>query len=113
MSLSWDISEVEDYENKKGRRLDAMIFRLFDIGIPVITKDNLKQVVARVEAVEFVFGAMLHHRDENGKLIDILMDETFISEYIGLKTNVSRWTKAEFKKRFMQRIMDDHNGNLW
>ncbi len=114
MSLNWDVSNVENFKEKKGPVLDSLIWLTMEIGIPEFTEKNVDQVYARTHAVESVLGSyMRQHDEETGKTTDRPFTKEDIRNYIGLCTNASSLTVAGFKKRMVSRIALNHLGKAW
>ena len=98
MALSYDISEVEDFENKcyegEGDKLrlhpetEWLVFLTMTIGMGSITKKNWREFAARVVLTEVAWPT----GRTRGEL------ERSVQEHIGLSTNVSKTTRSKFMK---------------
>jgi len=116
MPLTWDLGEIQDYENecfikveedmpmrglKAGESVlspitNALIWHTLNVGMGAITPDSAPEFFARVKLVEMLYGASL--RDAEGER-PITMDD--VRQHIGLKTNATyqQETRTKFLKR--------------
>lgn len=102
MSLNWNIEKVKDWENFNDEQrvvLDSIIWLTMAIGIGEITEDNHKEFFARLHMIEKLFGGVIFRE---GKYRTIKLDE--VKDLIGLTTNVSSITRAQFNKNQLQRF---------
>lgn len=131
MALHWDVTNVEDYETrcfyraaeddpsgdyKKGDRLvsaltNTLIWASMSVGLSGITEKNWRQWYARMHACEKLGGAWRFRvvRDEDGKPTKepVFVTPEDVYRHIGLSTNVGRETDAQWRKRIVQRHLDD------
>lgn len=108
MSLNWNISNIADYESKcyltkdNGKEIlhpttDAIIWLTLIIGVGKITKDNATAFYSRVRAYELMRGAMLYDKMSRPNYLEY----EDIIDHIGLVTNCSNMTDAQFRKHLM------------
>lgn len=98
MSLNWDCSRVENYQEKADKQwtlLETLIWSSMSIGMGKLTKHNVDEWVYRLNRIEL----------ENCS--DRRWTEEEVSTFIGLRTNVGTVTATEFdqvlKKRHPER----------
>lgn len=109
MSLNWNIQNINDYKHvcyytkDDGTEIlhpttDAIIWLTLIIGIGTITEKNVDTFYSRVRAYELMRGAMLY---DNMSRPDYIEYEDIIA-HIGLVTNSSKSTDAQFRRHLMQ-----------
>lgn len=99
MPLTWDATEVADYDNLTDDECvarEALIFATMGVGINHITEDNAREFYERVSFIEKVNGAS-RHGWEDGEHVPVYFTPDEIRRFIGLRTNASVLTKAKFK----------------
>lgn len=102
MSLNWDATKVEgfkDFSDEDYHVLDTLIWMSLATGIREITKENYKELYARIALIEKLFGAM---RAEKGRSVYFKIEE--IEKCIGLVTNTTTLTRHQFNKNQMARF---------
>jgi hypothetical protein len=78
------------------------------IGIHAITEKNWKDFYARLAAEEKLFGA--RRRTGDGEPLFFTADE--VKAHIGLHTNASRMTDAQWRKRLLEGFVRDTIRNI-
>jgi hypothetical protein len=116
MSLSWDLTECDDYKalktDKEWPVTDAIIwYAMFtDIGWKV-TSSNVTDFYARIHVFEKLHGTLLSTSDE-----PYFITPVDVRKRIGLKVNVSPKTKLQFLKhtalRAYNEALQEYNRNL-
>lgn len=112
MSLNFDVSGIENYrelttlEREDGRLewhpiTSAIVYLSLGVGLQRITKSNWKKWFARCRLHEKAFGPMLISRGERHEG-ELYITPEEVQAHIGLSTNVSDKTDAEWRKDFMQ-----------
>jgi len=91
-------------DNDRAAR-ECLVFGSISSGIPEITKSNWPEVYARIHLIEITSSAFRIGRDfdDKGKIVDrepVFFTPTEIKRWVGLKTNASTKTRAQFLKRF-------------
>lgn len=85
----------------------TLVWATMSCGFNKITKDNAEKVHQRIKALETVYGPQMHVRDGSGeesrKVYITLSD---IEAYIGMTTNASTMTDAQFSKKIFEWIKD-------
>ena len=108
MSLNWNISNINDYKHicyltkDDGKEIlhpttDAIIWLTLIIGMGKITDDNANAFYSRVRAYELLRGAMLYDKMSRPNYIEY----EDILAHIGLVTNSSKMTDAQFRRHLM------------
>ena len=69
------------------------------IGIPEITDGNYRSVYNRINLDEAIFGNMMCYRTPTGRVKPYYISRKDIKKHIGLKTNGSVLTKAQFLRQ--------------
>ena len=102
--LKWSIEKVADWEKKRETDngfLDALIWASLTIGMDKLTSENIKEWVYRIERCRFEnHGLFATEKDGKGAYMEIT--EADLEPWIGLKTNVSTYTNAEFDRRMRE-----------
>lgn len=112
MSLNFDLTGIDDYENKcwvegdpavpsiTGQRLhprtEKIIFLTMYVGLPTITATNLVEFATRVEMYQVMF--------EDSTEYITLGD---LRAHIGLSTNVSKETSARWRNRMAKCLYNE------
>lgn len=124
MSLNWNLSEIQNYEEvcfllspddiptmgiKAGERVmnpvtNVLIWATMAVDLPGITEDNAAEFFARLRFTEQLDGPMLiRAEDENGVRpsgVKAFITEEEVLAHVGLACNVSPRTRAQWMKRF-------------
>ena len=120
MSLNWNIEDVVNHEEVAIRHdsygdndhltreeltqsliTQAVVFRTMAVGIGRITEENATEFATRSKMYEEMNGMSLYIAGEDYSLT--LED---ITRRIGLTTNVSKWTDAQFGKIMLKRLRE-------
>lgn len=123
MSLDFDYSELKDQrvmftvetrDLPVGQRefsgvAQAIIFRCMYCGIGVITEANATEFADRIAMWSAIFGAPMSSGDEEHQKIDITAKD--VRAFIGLRTNASTLTKAQFHAELIKRLRYMAEGN--
>jgi hypothetical protein len=110
MPLNWDLTEVKDWgelfspTDKEGYQKmlhvpETIITLTMAVGMREITEKNWERFYGRVRLLERIHGAFFY-RDKQPAYIT----EEDIKRMIGLHTNSSTLTKAQFLKRHTQSL---------
>lgn len=101
MALHWGIEKCRDFEELKSDKewviTEMIIFATMFIGMFRITEENYVEFATRVHAWETTFGAMITRFGENGRE-SRRITVADVKRRIGLHTNASTKTKAQFIK---------------
>ena len=110
MPVTYDFSNVRDYEELHANEMEwgktQALFNggwdlgIFDIiGMSSITEENAGEVWARLAIAQGLVGSFLNaKRDNSAEVVPILYTRNDIIRRIGLRTNYSNRTRAEFFK---------------
>lgn len=94
-----DEDKAGDWEWQKTQ---CMIFRSMSVGMNRITEENVDEFYVRMMMVTQMHGKPLVEWDEaKGKHVDRDVTYAEVRRRIGLTTNASTLTKAQFRKRFV------------
>lgn len=105
MSLNYDMGQIENWQELKEQApgaIQCMCFGSMFIGMPIISdggKDDWREFALRLRAWEAVAGQL----SSSGEPIPA---ET-VKRFIGLRTNASRMTRAQFLKKLGETAMND------
>lgn len=107
MSLDWDVTKIKNHKELVWREDDSinpvsemLIFATMFVGINKITEKNWKEFLTRLWMSQRIGGAMLRQRNkETGEISDRPLDIQDVKDHIGLSTNASPMTRAQFFKR--------------
>ena len=84
-----------------------LMFSTMTIGMGEITKQNAPEFFRRVAIIQKIYGPALTYRDPlNKERVEAYVTLEDITNHIGLKTNVSTISKAEFNKKALA-ILED------
>jgi len=110
MSLNYDLRGVKaDYKDDSVWPItNALIWGTMWIGLNNITEKNWEQFYIRCHAIETINGAWL--LDNNLKGRPITAED--VKSHVGLHTNASTRTKAQFQKDIYLRFVDQANRNI-
>lgn len=126
MALNWNIGAIADVEKlhntgagsfPKGSPEDMagddewaitekLIWMTMILGIPRITEKNVEKFTHRFFMYEKVCGTVLGKRDEN-KVLQPMVGSEQIRRRVGLSTNASSKTDAEFKKFMWEKLEEE------
>lgn len=112
MSLNWNISKVKDFEklytqkDEEGKTKlkkvpETIIYLTTIVGMGEITDKNWEQFYNRVNFIEKLGGTFLL-KQYRKKPIPRFITEDDVKQMIGLTTNASTMTQAQFLKRHTQ-----------
>ena len=85
----------------------ALIFLTMSVGMGAITEKNWTEFYARVRAEEKLHGARRTQKLVDGKWVDCPITAQDVKDHIGLSTNVSRMTEAQWRKSLLERFVRD------
>jgi len=84
-----------------------LMFTTMTVGMGEITKQNAPEFFRRVAIIQKIYGPALTYRDPlNKERVEAYVTLEDITNHIGLKTNVSTISKAEFNKKALA-ILED------
>ena len=122
MPLIWEVDQVNNYKKvttviaseddrtrgvKKGDELwnpvtSALVWHSIGTGIPSITAENEDEVYARISLLESLYGASLVGPDG-----PVYISPEYVHQHIGMWTNASRLTRAQFLKQQAASYLDE------
>jgi hypothetical protein len=117
MSLDYDYSAVEDktaiLDDAGGGmvtlkpHLEAAIWALLSVSMTEITTANLHEVYQRIHMYEHARGAMRKRVDDNDQIKPQYFTAAELKTLVGLRTNVSTKTRAQFNAYLVKLLADD------
>jgi hypothetical protein len=127
MSLNWNLSKIANHKTtcwrevmdddlgrgiKKGeyvltRDCEAIIWLCMALGMPSLTEKTLDEFALRTKLYERLFGAW-RRNDVGGQLVDKPFTTAELRVFVGLTTNASSETHAQFLKRMVTRFGREH-----
>ena len=104
MALHYDLTDVKaDYKSDDvWPTTYALIMGTMSVGLNSITENNWKEFYTRCYMIERIHGTWRYN--SKGEPITVKPEE--VKEHIGLGTNASRYTNAEFKKSIDERFRE-------
>ena len=102
--LTWNAEKVENFKAKTKKhpgRFECFLKAAFEIGLNEIKENNVKEWTYRINRMKFEgYSLFVKYVSRNGKITrkELDMTEADVSEWIGLKTNVSQISNAAFDK---------------
>ena len=115
MALHWNITNCKDSASLQTAEewpiTNALIWQTMSVGIRDITEKTIPEFYARLSVWESIVGPMFYEDDENGKTTErgVTLDD--LRKRIGLHTNASSMTRAEWRKNiaaYLDRKADDY-----
>lgn len=106
MPLVWDLTKVKKYEQLQKTEAgitDALIYATMTVGIPKITETNADEFYARIHLVEMMTHPWLNNDGE-----EVMFTRENITDRVGLTTNATTFSRAEFIKRRMKYYFSDY-----
>jgi hypothetical protein len=101
MSLDWDVSQVENYEEILDEEsgewtiTNGLIWRTLALGIPRITEKNWREVYYRNRVIDVLNGPAVFKFNEDGTKTNEITPSA-IKRRIGLSTSVTKLTDKQF-----------------
>lgn len=116
MALHWDVTKCKNHKSLTAEGewpiTNALIWATMSVGIRDITEENIPEFYARLSVWESIVGAMLYETDtETGKATERGVTVEDLRKRIGLHTNASSMTRAEWRKNlaaYFDRKADEH-----
>lgn len=128
MSLNWDVRKIKNYNvvtthpddrakleadpNAEVRwhpLTETLVWLCMAVGENSIDYKNWKRFYRRVYCYERVSGSMRRFYDKNKKVVDTYVTAQDVYDHIGLHTNVSQITDAQFAKKLVESAIDECN----
>jgi len=93
---------ADDDRRNSHRITQQMIFTLMNIGMRSITAENTKEVLRRINILEDAFPNDRHELWLDGEWVTVNTDMAMVSRRVGLSTNVTQVTKAQFAEAMVE-----------
>lgn len=116
MSLNFNYANVADKdvvctdpsdENKYHPVFDALIWLSMVCGYNKIAEDNCAKVYTRIAQYQAVVGAYLGYAGEDGERVPLYITLEDVRRYIGMHTNVTSMTDAQWNKRLAATALEE------
>lgn len=103
MALHWNIGNCKNHKSLQTEDewpiTNALIWATMSVGIRDITEETIPEFYARLSVWESIVGPMLYESDpETGKATERGVSVEDLRRRIGLHTNASSMTRAEWRK---------------
>ena len=95
---------ADDDRRNSHRITQQMIFTLMNIGMRSITEENTKEVLRRINVLENAFPNDRHDLWLDGEWVRVNTDMAMVSRRVGLSTNVTQTTKAQFAESMVEML---------
>lgn len=113
MSLDFTFTQIEDYKNrcwvKEGDKrkvhpdADHLIWLTMTVGLNTVSDNNIDEWLKRIALLKVCRWSIYHDGDGN----DLWPDRAMLERFVGLSTNASRITWAQFRNRFIERRVQE------
>ena len=110
MALNWDLGDIENFKSvcrnddeSLREETELLIFYTMHLGIGLITESNVDKFILRFRMYEVLYG-MAKWRNVDGQRVNIISD-TLIRKHIGLHTNASSISDAQFNKNMLKQLV--------
>lgn len=117
MSFRWNVKNVDNYEQLCYETVngelqwnpvtEALAWGLMVAGIHSITEETWKEVYVRISAYERAVDSFLKEHDPKKGLVSRYITARDVYDHIGMTTNASRRTPAEFWKTAIRGGLED------
>lgn len=114
MSLDWNIENVQDWEtvckDDDGITLsavtNALIWATTGVGLGEITEANLDEFAWRLDLYQKIYEPLIVEVKDD-EFVPRFITYTEVKQHVGLHTNVSRETRAQWLKRITEFSFND------
>ena len=110
MALNWDLGDIENFKSvcrnddeSLREETELLIFYTMNLGMGLITESNVDKFILRFRMYEVLYG-MAKWRNVDGQRVNIISD-TLIRKHIGLHTNASSISDAQFNKNMLKQLV--------
>tara|TARA_R110000824_G_scaffold2815_4_gene12869 strand:+ start:1826 stop:2206 length:381 start_codon:yes stop_codon:yes gene_type:complete len=110
MALRYDLGNISKWEliclnedESVREETDLLIFYTMNLGMGLITESNVDKFILRFRMYEVLHG-MSKWRNVDGERINAISD-TLIRKHIGLRTNASSISDAQFNKNMLKQLV--------
>ena len=110
MSLNWDLGGIENFKSvcrnedeSLREETELLIFYTMNLGMGLITQNNVDKFILRFRMYEVLYG-MAKWWNVNGQRVNLISD-TLIRKHIGLRTNASSISDAQFNKNMLKQLV--------
>ena len=110
MALNWDLGDIENFKSvcrnedeSLREETELLIFYTMNLGMGLITQNNVDKFILRLRMYEVMYG-MAKWWNVNGQRVNVISD-TLIRKHIGLRTNASSISDAQFNKNMLKQLV--------
>mgnify|MGYP003628499834 FL=1 len=110
MALNWDLGGIENFKSvcrnedeSLREETELLIFYTMNLGMGLITQNNVDKFILRFRMYEVLYG-MAKWWNVNGQRVNVISD-TLIRKHIGLRTNASSISDAQFNKNMLKQLV--------
>ena len=110
MALNWDLGDIENFKSvcrnedeSLREETELLIFYTMNLGMGLITQNNVDKFILRLRMYEVMYG-MAKWWNVNGQRVNLISD-TLIRKHIGLRTNASSISDAQFNKNMLKQLV--------
>ena len=110
MALNWDLGDIENFKSvcrnedeSLREETELLIFYTMNLGMGLITQNNVDKFILRFRMYEVLYG-MAKWWNVNGQRVNVISD-TLIRKHIGLRTNASSISDAQFNKNMLKQLV--------
>tara|TARA_B110000046_G_C12794173_1_gene314379 strand:+ start:283 stop:663 length:381 start_codon:yes stop_codon:yes gene_type:complete len=110
MALNWNLGDIENFKSvcrnedeSLREETELLIFYTMNLGMGLITQNNVDKFILRLRMYEVMYG-MAKWWNVNGQRVNLISD-TLIRKHIGLRTNASSISDAQFNKNMLKQLV--------
>ena len=110
MALNWNLGDIENFKSvcrnedeSLREETELLIFYTMNLGMGLITQNNVDKFILRFRMYEVLYG-MAKWWNVNGQRVNVISD-TLIRKHIGLRTNASSISDAQFNKNMLKQLV--------
>ena len=110
MALNWNLGDIENFKSvcrnedeSLREETELLIFYTMNLGMGLITQNNVDKFILRLRMYEVMYG-MAKWWNVNGQRVNVISD-TLIRKHIGLRTNASSISDAQFNKNMLKQLV--------
>jgi hypothetical protein len=118
MPLNWNATKVQNFDKLDAQELEAVIWALYAVGVPTLTKATIHEAAMRIQLLEAVRGPLFERwstEDDATYPTRIRTQRSLthaVYAYVGLSTNVSKVSRAAFLKSLAEEGVRTLQANL-
>ena len=111
MSLDYNLTSIENLDALEPEVTRALIWMTMSVGMNRIDEKSIDEFTRRATIMERCTGPYLHHADDLGRPVaPRWITAKDIRDHLGMRTNATVHTKAQFKAKVWRRIEEKARG---